>query len=126
MEQSLLKLLNEFNSGELRAFDSAYSLEQMESVRDQQEALAKKHFELRAQQDLHPLLSDEGLAMASHNMDQLITSLEKLSQAIGNLSCLDRMMDPGARAGGPDPLAQQSPGEKAGPSDWTAGGRSRA
>jgi hypothetical protein len=39
MEQSLLKLLNEFNSGELRGFDSAYSLEQMESVRDQQEAL---------------------------------------------------------------------------------------
>jgi hypothetical protein len=41
MEQSLLKLLNEFNSGELRAFDSAYSLEQMESVRDQQEALGE-------------------------------------------------------------------------------------
>jgi hypothetical protein len=41
MEQSLLKLLNEFNSGELRAFDSAYSLEQMESVRDQQEALGQ-------------------------------------------------------------------------------------
>jgi Domain of unknown function (DUF4061) len=42
MEQSLLKLLNEFNSGELRAFDSAYSLEQMESVRDQQEALGTR------------------------------------------------------------------------------------
>lgn len=39
MEQSLLKLLKEFNTGELRGFDSAYSLEQMESVRDQQEAL---------------------------------------------------------------------------------------
>ena len=32
MEASLLKLLNEFNSGQLRAFDSAYSLEEMESV----------------------------------------------------------------------------------------------
>ena len=41
IEHSLLKLLNEFNSGQLRAFDSAYSLEQMESVRDQQEAIAR-------------------------------------------------------------------------------------
>jgi hypothetical protein len=39
--------------------------------------LARKHFELRAQQDLHPLLSEEGLAMASENMDQLISSLGK-------------------------------------------------
>ena len=38
---------------------------------------ARKHFELRAQQDLHPLLSDEGLTMASNNMDQLVSSLGK-------------------------------------------------
>ena len=50
MEHSLLKLLNEFNSGQLRAFDSVYSLEQMESVRNQQEAIARKHFELGAAQ----------------------------------------------------------------------------
>lgn len=97
MEQSLLKLLQEFNSGELRGFDSAYSLDEMESVRDQQEALARKHFELGAQQDLHPLLSDDGLELARENMSQLIASLEKLSHAIGNLSCLDRMVDPGIR-----------------------------
>jgi len=97
MEQSLLKLLQEFNSGELRGFDSAYSLDEMESVRDQQEALARKHFELGAQQDLHPLLSDDGLELARENMSQLIASLEMLSHAIGNLSCLDRMVDPGAR-----------------------------
>lgn len=97
MEQSLLKLLKEFNSGELRGFDSAYSLDQMESVRDQQEALARKHFELGAQQDLHPLLSDDGLQVASQNMAQLINSLEKLSVAIGQLSCLDRMVDPEVR-----------------------------
>jgi len=97
MEQSLLKLLKEFNSGELRGFDSAYSLDQMESVRDQQEALARKHFELGAQQDLHPLLSDDGLQVASQNMAQLINSLEKLSVAIGQLSCLDRMVDPEIR-----------------------------
>lgn len=93
MEHSLLKLLNEFNSGQLRAFDSAYSLEQMESVRDQQEAIARRHFELGAEQDLHLPLSDEGLAMASENMTQLMGSLEGLSQAIGQLSCLDRMVE---------------------------------
>jgi len=97
MEHSLLKLLNEFNSGQLRAFDSAYSLEQMESVRDQQEAIARRHFELGAEQDLHPPLSDEGLAMASENMSQLMGSLEGLSQAIGQLSCLDRMVERVAR-----------------------------
>ena len=65
MEHSLLKLLNEFNSGQLRAFDSAYSLEEMESVRNKQEAIARKHFELAAAQDLHPPLSDEGLSLSS-------------------------------------------------------------
>ena len=98
MEHSLLKLLNEFNSGQLRAFDSAYSLEEMESVRDKQEAIARKHFELGAAQDLHPPLSDEGLAMASDNMERLMGSLEELSQAIGHLSCLDRMVDRGGRS----------------------------
>jgi len=100
MEHSLLKLLNEFNTGQLRAFDSAYSLEQMESVRDQQEAIARRHFELGAEQDLHPPLSDEGLAMASENMSQLMGSLEQLSQAIGQLSCLDRMVERGGRGVG--------------------------
>ena len=37
--------------------------------------LARKHFELGAQQDLHPLLSDDGLKLASENMSQLITGL---------------------------------------------------
>jgi hypothetical protein len=47
--------------------------------------LARKHFELGAQQDLHPLLSDEGLAMASTNMDQLISNLgHQLALTIGN------------------------------------------
>ena len=97
MEASLLKLLNEFNSGQLRAFDSAYSLEEMESVRNKQEAIARKHFELGAAQDLHPPLSDEGLAVAAENMNMLMGSLEELSQAIGQLSCLDRMVDGGRR-----------------------------
>eukprot|EP00088_Acartia_fossae_P038678 TRINITY_DN4011_c0_g1_i5.p1 TRINITY_DN4011_c0_g1~~TRINITY_DN4011_c0_g1_i5.p1 ORF type:complete len:310 (-),score=92.46 TRINITY_DN4011_c0_g1_i5:2-931(-) len=94
LEQSLLKLLHEFDTGENPDFDSTYSLQQMESVRDQQESLARLHFELGAQQDLHPQLSDDGLKLARENMSQLISRLEKLSMAIGNLSCLDRMVDP--------------------------------
>lgn len=117
MEASLLKLLNEFNSGQLRAFDSAYSLEEMESVRDKQEAIARKHFELGAAQDLHPPLSDEGLATAGENMERLMGSLEELSQAIGQLSCLDRMVDRGGRsmdmtAGEPEPSFSQSEAER--------------
>merc|ERR1719438_780323 len=98
MEASLLKLLNEFNSGQLRAFDSAYSLDEMESVRDKQEAIARKHFELGAAQDLHQPLSDEGLAMNRDNMERLMGNLEELSVAIGQLSCLDRMVDRGGRS----------------------------
>ena len=73
MEHSLLKLLDQFNCGQLRAFDTTM-LVQMETVRDQQEAIARRHFELGAEQDLHPPLSDDGLAMASENMSQVNTA----------------------------------------------------
>merc|ERR1712243_42723 len=96
MEQSLLRLLHQFNSGQLRAFDKTM-LVQMENVRDQQEGIARRHFELGAEQDLHPPLSDDGLVMASENMSQLMGSLETLSLAIGQLSCLDRMVERVAR-----------------------------
>lgn len=92
MEQSLLRLLHQFNSGQLRAFDRSM-LVQMEQVRDQQEAIARRHFELGAEQDLHPPLSDDGLTMACENMGQLMSSLETLSLAIGQLSSLDRLAE---------------------------------
>ena len=44
----------------------------------------------------------QGLAMGSHNMAMLMDSLEELSQAIGQLSCLDRMLDRGGRNIQPD------------------------
>ncbi len=37
--------------------------------------IARLHFELGAQQDLHPQLSDDGLKLARENMSQLISSL---------------------------------------------------
>lgn len=119
LEQSLLKLLHEFDTGENPEFDSTYSLQQMESVRDQQEALARLHFELGAQQDLHPQLSDDGLKLARENMSQLISSLEKLSMAIGNLSCMDRMVDPSIKV--VDEVDQRRPPLVRGDTDRSSG-----
>ena len=61
METVLLKLLDDFNSGKLRAFGQGCSMEQMSSIRDQQESLAKLHFDLGAKQDPAAPLSDEGI-----------------------------------------------------------------
>ena len=61
METVLLKLLDDFNSGKLRAFGQGCSMEQMSAIRDQQESLAKLHFELGARQDPSAPLSEEGI-----------------------------------------------------------------
>ena len=61
METVLLKLLDDFNSGKLRAFGQGCSMEQMSAIRDQQESLAKLHFDLGARQDPSAPLSEEGL-----------------------------------------------------------------
>ena len=60
-------------------------MEQMEGIRDQQESLAKLHFDLGAKQDLSAPLSEEGIRGANDNMDRLMTHLERLSVAIGKL-----------------------------------------
>jgi len=86
MEKGLLKLLDDFNSGRLRAFGQGCSMEQMETIRDQQESLAKLHFELGARQDLFTPLSEDGLRASAENMSMLMARLEKLSAAIGGLN----------------------------------------
>lgn len=86
METVLLKLLDDFNSGKLRAFGQGCSMEQMSSIRDQQESLAKLHFEIGARQDPSAPLSEEGLRAANENMDKLMGRLETLSVAIGQLN----------------------------------------
>lgn len=86
METVLLKLLDDFNSGKLRAFGQGCSMEQMSSIRDQQESLAKLHFDLGAKQDPSTPLSEEGLRAANENMDKLMGRLERLSVAIGQLN----------------------------------------
>lgn len=85
METVLLKLLDDFNSGKLRAFGQSCSMEQMSSIRDQQESLAKLHFDIGARQDPSAPLSEEGLRAANDNLDRLMARLEKLSDDIGQL-----------------------------------------
>ena len=53
------------------------STEQMEAIRDQQEKLARLHFELGAQHDVTPRTSE--------HMNQLVSALEHLSQTIEQL-----------------------------------------
>lgn len=54
------------------------STEQMEAIRDQQEKLARLHFELGAQHDVNA-------QQTSDNMNELVSALEHLSQTIEQL-----------------------------------------
>lgn len=83
MERALLGLLADFHSGKLRAFGSGCSMEQMTNIREQQEKLAKLHFDLAGAND--PSLSDEGLKQSQNTMSQLIQRLEQLSVSIEGL-----------------------------------------
>ena len=60
-------------------------MEQMEQIREQQERLAKLHFEMGAQQELFPPLSEEGLNRASASLQQLMQQLQQLSSSIEKL-----------------------------------------
>jgi hypothetical protein len=86
MEKGLLKLLEDFNSGKLRAFGQGCSMEQMQQIRDQQENLARLHFDLGARQEAFAPLSEDGLRWSNENMDKLMDKLEKLSVSIGQLN----------------------------------------
>ncbi|KAK7873532.1 hypothetical protein R5R35_008787 [Gryllus longicercus] len=85
METALLHLLEDFHSGKLRAFGKDCSMEQMTGIREQQERLARLHFDLGAQQELFAPLSDEGLRAGQENMHRLMESLEQLSLSIEKL-----------------------------------------
>ncbi|KAJ3654651.1 hypothetical protein Zmor_013825 [Zophobas morio] len=80
MEKALLGLLADFHSGKLRAFGSGCTMEQMTNIRQQQEKLAKLHFDLGAA--TVPSLDDENLLRSQNTMSQLIQRLEQLSVSI--------------------------------------------
>ncbi|XP_074602255.1 coiled-coil domain-containing protein 28B isoform X2 [Brevipalpus obovatus] len=81
MEQGLLRLLDDFHSGRLQAFGKDISFEKMESVREQQERLAKLHFDL---QQMHEDTED-ARRVAKENMSKLIDRLQQLSFSIEQL-----------------------------------------
>lgn len=85
MEQGLLQLLDDFHSGKLQAFGQDCSFEKMDQVREQQEKLAKLHFELDSKQEVHRLGSAESRQAVKENMGKLIENLEELSVSIQNL-----------------------------------------
>uniref|UniRef100_A0A1B0CHI8 Coiled-coil domain-containing protein 28b n=1 Tax=Lutzomyia longipalpis TaxID=7200 RepID=A0A1B0CHI8_LUTLO len=83
MERALLGLLEDFHSGKLRAFGSGCTMEQMTDIREQQEWLAKLHFELGAGDD--PTDGSQSEANAQQKMSQLVNKLENLSVSIEKL-----------------------------------------
>ncbi|XP_061937579.1 uncharacterized protein LOC133666943 isoform X1 [Apis cerana] len=83
MEQALLQLLEDFHSGNLRAFGKDCSMEQMTEIREQQEQLAKLHFELGQRQGIGG--DQSGLRHSSANMDNLLECLQELSVCIEKL-----------------------------------------
>ncbi|KAJ8920830.1 hypothetical protein NQ315_015622 [Exocentrus adspersus] len=83
MERALLGLLADFHSGKLRAFGSGSTMEQMTNIREQQEKLAKLHFDLGSA--TMPSLSDDNIQHSQNTMSQLIQRLEQLSVSIEGL-----------------------------------------
>lgn len=85
MEQGLLQLLGDFHSGKLRAFNEGATFEKMDQIREQQERLARLHFELDIHQDLHRLGTEEARTTANENLSKLIDQLHSLSVSIQTL-----------------------------------------
>ncbi|KAL5280938.1 CCDC28A family protein [Megaselia abdita] len=86
MERALLGLLDDFHSGKLKAFGSGCTMDQMTKIREQQESLAKLHFELAAaEEDSLENGSDLNAAKAQENMQNLVQRLEQLSISIEQL-----------------------------------------
>ncbi|XP_076242786.1 uncharacterized protein LOC143184440 isoform X2 [Calliopsis andreniformis] len=83
MEQALLQLLEDFHSGNLRAFGKDCSMEQMTEIREQQERLARLHFELGQRQEIGG--EQSGLRHSIANMRHLLHRLQQLSVCIEKL-----------------------------------------
>lgn len=85
MEQGLLQLLGDFHSGKLRAFNDGATFEKMDQVREQQERLARLHFDLDVHQDIYRLGTEEARTAANENLSKLIDQLHNLSISIQSL-----------------------------------------
>uniref|UniRef100_A0A182JM24 Uncharacterized protein n=1 Tax=Anopheles atroparvus TaxID=41427 RepID=A0A182JM24_ANOAO len=87
MERALLGLLEDFHSGKLKAFGSGCTMEQMTSIREQQESLAKLHFDLgtEAFSGGNNSSNSDNELQAQCNMKKLVQKLEQLSFSIEKL-----------------------------------------
>lgn len=88
MERALLGLLDDFHSGKLRAFASGCTMEQMTSIREQQERLARLHFDLggaAGESSQTGTGAGQQPGSGGENMSQLIQRLEQLSVSIEGL-----------------------------------------
>lgn len=75
MEQSLIKLMNDFHDGRLRAFGPEITFDQMERVREKQEKLARLHFDLNGRQEVFGYDTEEGRRAGRDMVTQLMTSV---------------------------------------------------
>jgi Domain of unknown function (DUF4061) len=79
MEKALLELLEDFHSGKLRAFGSGQQMQQMTNIREQQESLAKLHFDLGATNESMQSSAGENMTKLVQKLELLTTSLEQLT-----------------------------------------------
>ncbi|XP_033635215.1 coiled-coil domain-containing protein 28B-like [Asterias rubens] len=85
MQDGLLQLMREFETGKLSAFDEHCSFEKMNNVRDLQEKLGRMHFKMESDIQNAGANTKEGIDTASQNMDHLLSNLDQLSMAIRSL-----------------------------------------
>ncbi|GFQ83815.1 uncharacterized protein TNCT_54741 [Trichonephila clavata] len=66
--------------GVLKGKDCTF--EKMEQVREQQERLARLHFELNTQQEIYGPQSEDGRRVGRENLGKLIENLQQLSRIL--------------------------------------------
>nr|XP_022336998.1 coiled-coil domain-containing protein 28B-like isoform X2 [Crassostrea virginica] len=89
MEHGLLQLLEDFHCGKLQAFKhmsgGSMTFEKMDQIREQQEQLARLHFEMDIQQDMQRRDTDEGRKAANEKLKKLVDKLHSISSSIQSL-----------------------------------------
>lgn len=86
MEQGLLQLLQDFHAGKLQVFGSADAFEKMDQVREQQERLARLHFELDTAQHMKGFETQRGRDLINKNLSELMEHLQELCESVQNIN----------------------------------------
>ncbi|CAF0734671.1 unnamed protein product [Didymodactylos carnosus] len=80
LENDLTDLLQKFRAGTLLAFSPQFTCTKMDTIREQQEQLAKLHFSLDKDLSNINIESDECQKKANENMSCLMRKLQKLTE----------------------------------------------